>query len=59
MKKSYIQPQLTVVNLVTESVLISMSATSGKTTNDVWTNKKDGPYDSSFSSFPWGEDTEE
>lgn len=59
MKKSYIQPQLTVVNLVTESVLTSMSATSGKTTNDVWTNKKDEPYDSPFSSSPWGEDTEE
>lgn len=59
MKKTYMQPRLQVLDLVTENVLNQMSVNGGKTTDDVWTNKKDVSYDSPFSSFPWGEDTEE
>ncbi len=37
--KKYIQPRNYVVNIVMES-LIAMSADSGSTTQDCWTNKK-------------------
>lgn len=54
MKKTYIQPQIFVVNLISESVLISMSATSGKTTNSVWTNKKEYTSDEPYQHPIWG-----
>lgn len=42
--KKYIQPRNYVVNIVTES-LLAMSADSGSTTDDFWTNKKDQEED--------------
>lgn len=41
MKKAYIHPQNFVVNLSAESLLTSMSVNSNKTTDDIWTNKKE------------------
>lgn len=54
MKKTYIQPQNFVVNLISESVLTSMSANSGKTTNEIWTNKKEYTSDEPDQYPFWG-----
>lgn len=53
--KKYIQPRNYVVNLVTESLLTSMSANSGRDTDDLWTNKK-GQFEEEKTPHPiWGE----
>ena len=52
--KKYIQPRNYVVNIVTES-LLAMSADSGSTTDDFWTNKKDQEEDTTT---PFWGDTE-
>lgn len=59
MKRTYIQPQLQVIDFTSESVLTTMSATSGKTTSTVWTNKKVYDYEEPYSHPIWGQDEEE
>lgn len=53
--KKYIQPRNYVVNLVTESLLTSMSANTDRTTNDFWTNKKGQFEEEETSDAFWGE----
>ena len=43
--KKYIQPRNYMVDIVMESLLTSMSASSESTTDDFWTNKKDQEED--------------
>lgn len=53
--KKYIQPRNYVVNLVTESLLTSMSANTDRNTDDLWTNKK-GQFEEENTPHPiWGE----
>lgn len=59
MKKTYIQPQLQVIDFTSESVLTTMSANSGRTTNTVWTNKKEYTYEDSYTHPIWGQEEEE
>ena len=59
MKKTYIQPQLQVIDFTSESVLTTMSANSSKTTNTVWTNKKGSTYEDSYTHPIWGQEEEE
>lgn len=53
--KKYIQPRNYVVNLVTESLLTSMSANSGRLTDDFWTNKKGQFEEEETPDAFWGE----
>ena len=59
MKRTYIQPQLQVIDFTSESVLTTMSANSGRTTSTVWTNKKGYTYEDSYTNPIWGQEEEE
>lgn len=56
MKKAYIQPQNFVVNLLAESLLTSMSVNSSKTTDEIWTNKKEYTDEAPYKHPIWGEE---
>ena len=56
--KKYIQPRNYVVDIVMESLLTSMSASSESTTDDFWTNKKNQEEDNEEITNLFWSDTE-
>lgn len=57
MKRNYLKPGYRVIDMTSEGVMVSnMSANSGKTTNVVWTHKKEDDCNT-FGPHPiWGEE---
>ena len=56
--KKYIQPRNYMVDIVMESLLTSMSASSESTTDDFWTNKKNQEEDNEEITNLFWSDTE-